>query len=120
MMKKYFVCRAILLAMVFSLLGSTGCSSKKDINFKIHTEPEGAHVVYRQGNDSWIYLGATPLEVVEVMSEEQVKRSKKISLKAMRCGYLDQTKEWSADSLINEIEDQGVIFWTPRLIKNNE
>ena len=119
-MKIRLFCKLLLLSGVMSLLMLTGCSSKLAVNFKVHTEPEGAHVVYQQDNYSWIYLGVTPLDVVEVISEEQLGGNHTISIKAMRCGYLDQTKEWSGKSLVREVEEKGIIFWTPRLIENNE
>jgi len=113
--------KILLLAGVMSLLLLTGCSTVKHAaNFKIHTEPEGAHIIYQQDGGSWIYLGLTPLDVVNVISEDKLKDTNTFSMRAMRCGYLDQTKEWSGDSLVREVEEKGIIFWTPRLIKNNE
>jgi hypothetical protein len=38
----------------------------------------------------------------------------------MRCGYLDQEKQWTGEALVDEIEEKGEVFWTPRLIKNVE
>lgn len=120
-MKSGFLRNILYSSVGLSLLFLAGCSSPKHaINFKIHTEPEGAHIIYRQDNNSWIYLGPTPLNVVEVIPEEQLEGNHTISLKAMRCGYLDQTREWSGDLVVREIEEKGVIFWAPRLIKNDE
>lgn len=119
-MRVHLLYKMLLLSSVMSLLILTGCSSKLAVNFKVHTEPEGAHVVYQQDNYSWIYLGVTPLDVVEVMSKEQLGGNHTISIKAMRCGYLDQKKEWSGKSLAREVEEKGIIFWTPRLIENNQ
>lgn len=107
-----------LLVVLVALM--TGCSSKQPVNFKVHTEPEGAHVIYRQDNLSWIYLGITPLDVVEILADEKLKKEHTISLKVMRYGYLDQVKEWSGKDLEREVKQKGLIFWTPRLIKNTE
>lgn len=113
--------KMLLFAGVLSLLMLSGCSSTKlAANFKIHSEPEGAFIIYQQDEGSWIYLGLTPLDAVNVIPEDELKAAHKFSLRAMRCGYLDQTKEWSGDSLVSEVEEKGIIFWTPRLIKNNQ
>jgi len=44
----------------------------------------------------------------------------RVSFKVMRNGYLDQVKEWSGEQFLDEYDEQGVIFWTPRLIKSNQ
>ena len=111
------------LFLAFSLVSFlvlTGCSSKHSVNFKIHTEPEGAHVIYRHNSQPWIYLGVTPLDAIEVLHEENLEDNSTISIKAMRCGYLEQVKEWKGETLLEEVEEKGIIFWTPRLIKNTE
>lgn len=111
------------ISIVFILLSVfilAGCSSKKAaINFKVHTEPEGAHIVYRMDNSSWIYLGMTPLNVVETISSERLEDLDTIAIRAMRQGYLEQVKEWPADELENEIEVNGMLLWAPRLIKDS-
>ena len=111
--------KPIFVFIIACLLLSAGCSSKHAVNFKIHTEPEGAHVVYRQNTGSWIYLGITPLDIVEIMKEEKLENSK-FSLKTMRCGYLEQVKEWTGEELLEEVQNEGVVLWTPRLIKDTE
>lgn len=109
-----------LTVAMFSLLGITGCASNQRINLKVHTEPEGAHVIYRLDNNPWTYLGVTPLNTIEVIHEEKLEGNHTFSLKAMRCGYLDQEKEWNGDQLLEENEVKGMIFWTPRLIRNED
>ena len=48
-MRIYLFGKILLLAGVMSLLLLTGCSTVKHAaNFKIHTEPEGAHIIYQQ------------------------------------------------------------------------
>lgn len=98
----------------------SGCATQYPVNFKVHTEPEGAHVVLRQGNEHWTYLGVTPLSAIEIIDEEMLEGKDKISLKTMRCGYIDQVKEWNNEQFKGEIDDKGNIFWTPRLIRNIE
>ncbi len=108
----------LLAALLLGVLA--GCASKYPVNFKIHSEPEGAHVIYRQGNEPWIYLGVTPLSSFEMVDEKLLESKDKISLKTMRCGYMDQVREWNNDQLKDELEEKGNIFWTPRLVKNVE
>ncbi len=111
----------LLSSGLIAFLLFTGCSSKNVVNFKIHTEPEGAHVIYSQDNrHSWTYLGVTPLNVVEVFDNDELNDENTISLKTMRCGYLEQVKEWNGEDLLDEVDDKGVIFWAPRLIKDTQ
>lgn len=107
-------------AAIAITLSMTACSTTNRINLKIHTEPEGAHIVYQLDQNRWTYLGVTPLESIEMLSDDEIQGNHSFTLKAMRCGYIDQTKEWTGDSLLLEHGDQGMIFWTPRLIKNTE
>jgi len=110
------------LVMLFAMAGAfllTGCSAKQaSVNFKIHSEPEGAHIIYKQDNLSWIYLGRTPLDVKETIPSEFFESNHTLVLKAMRCGYLEQMKEWTGNEVENETDTKGMIFWTPRLIRD--
>lgn len=107
---------SVILAVTLLL---SGCSSKQAaVNFKIHSEPEGAHIVYKEDNLKWIYLGITPLNAVESLSNDFFEGDHTLTLRAMRCGYNDQTKEWPKDGVEEEINTQGKIFWAPRLIKD--
>lgn len=118
---KRFSKRGVLIGTAFFLLAQlTACSSTQYINLKIHTEPEGAHIIYRLDDNRWTYLGVTPLDTMEIMDEEQLEGNHSLTLKAMRCGYLDQAKEWHGEDLLLENDAKGMIFWTPRLIKNIE
>lgn len=120
-MKRGGYSRVLLLSLTVVLLAAlTGCSSKQPINFRVHTEPEGAHVIYRQDNRAWLYLGLTPLDTIEVIPDERLKDEHTLSLRVMRCGYLDQEKEWTGVDLEREVSEKGQVFWTPRLIKNTE
>ncbi|MBE0582676.1 MAG: hypothetical protein IH612_02815 [Desulfofustis sp.] len=120
-MKRGGYLRPLLLSLTVVLVAVlTGCSSKQPITFRVHTEPEGAHVIYRQDNHSWIYLGLTPLDTIEVIPEENLEKEHTMSLRVMRCGYLDQEKEWTGTALEREVSEKGQVFWTPRLIKSTE
>jgi hypothetical protein len=110
--------RLVLLVVAGAFL-MTGCSAKQvAVNFKVHTEPEGAYIVYKKDNLSWIYLGRTPIDVQEIVSSDFYSEKHTLIIKAMRCGYLEQMKEWTGDKLEDEIDNNGMIFWTPRLIKD--
>lgn len=98
----------------------TSCASKEAINVKIHTDPEGSHIVYRvesEPDEPWIYLGVTPYQGVTVMESGAFAESSTISFKVMRHGYLDQVKKWTGTQFYNEYEAQGQLFWAPRLVK---
>lgn len=103
-----------------------GCSSRQHINLNIHTEPEGAHLVYKIDKEKtekeavWIYLGVTPYNGVSLIEEDELEPGDKISFKVMHNGYLDQIKQWNGERFVEEFEESGVIFWTPRLIKSNQ
>ena len=56
----------VLIALVAVV---AGCSSTNMVNLNVHTEPEGAHVIYRLNNDSWTYIGITPLDAVKILEE---------------------------------------------------
>lgn len=109
-----------LAVAALCVLGLSGCASNQQINLKIHTEPEGAHIVYRLDNSRWMYLGVTPLDTVEVIHENDLEDNHTVTLKAMRCGYLEQGKVWTGEELLAENDSQGMILWTPRLIKDTE
>ena len=119
-MKGKNIRKLLLAAAAAALLALSGCSSKQAINFNVHTEPEGAHVIYQQDGSRWIYLGITPLDLIEVMPNERLQEENIITLKAMRCGYLEQAKEWTGKELSKESREKGMIFWTPRLIKDTQ
>ncbi len=112
-----------LLSLLALLVLSSACSpSVRTVRFKVNSEPEGAHVVYRVLGDDvpcqgqWIYLGNTPLRSVRRYSDEQLEHIGKITLKVMRRGYYDQVREWDGPSFLEEAEGRGVIFWTPELV----
>jgi len=115
-MTKKIIQNLLLITAIGYVMALTGCSSKQAINFNVHTEPEGAHVVYQQDSSQWIYLGVTPLNLIE----EIPGGDNTITLKAMRCGYLEQAKEWRGEELQKENKEKGMIFWTPRLIKDTQ
>jgi hypothetical protein len=119
-MKTGIMAKIGMMIAVLGLISLNGCASNQQINLNVHTEPEGAHIIYRLDNNRWTYLGVTPLDTVEIIHEDDLRDNHTFSMKAMRCGYLEQAKEWTGDDLLEENDAKGMIFWTPRLIKNTE
>ena len=111
---------SLCLAMLIAL---SSCASREPMKMKIHTEPEGSHIVYRIAKDDvyedapWIYLGITPYEGLSLMDSSSFDDNDTITFKVMRHGYLDQTKKWTGAQFMEEYEQAGRLFWTPRLVK---
>jgi hypothetical protein len=102
----------------------SACASKESVKLSIYTEPEGSHVVYMvtpaqsEVPSPWIYLGVTPYKGVTLFDDDDLDSDATIRIKVMRNGYLDQIKEWNGEQFLEEAEDKGMIFWTPRLVKS--
>ena len=113
--------KAACLLMVAMLV--TSCASKEAMNLKIHTEPEGSHIVYRVALEDmdqdppWVYLGVTPYQGLTLMDSDAFSDDSTITFKVMRHGYMDQVKEWSGEQFLLEYENENLLFWTPRLVK---
>lgn len=108
---------------VSAVLLLASCASKEAINVKIHTDPEGSHIVYRVESDMdepWIYLGVTPYQGVTVMDSSSFGDDSTITFKVMRHGYLDQVKKWTGEQFFEEYEAEGQLFWAPRLVKSGK
>lgn len=116
--------RVALWALLFGCLALSSCASTETISLKIHSDPEGAHIVYRVvenelvSDSRWIYLGMTPYRGVTLMDSGSFDDEDTISFKVMRHGYLDQVKEWTGEQFIDEYEAAEVLFWAPRLVKS--
>ena len=112
-----------LLVILLSAMIMTGCgASVRNIPFKINSEPEGAHLIYKLSHPQdkspsadWIYLGNTPFQGVRGINEDLLVDSTKITIKVMRAGYYDQIMEWDGASILEETETKGQITWSPRL-----
>ena len=110
------------LAAAALLLSS--CASKEAVKIKIHTDPEGSHIVYRVADDyqtddaPWIYLGVTPYQGVTQLDSSSFGKADTITFKVMRHGYLDQVKKWTGAQFQEEYEREGMMFWAPRLVKS--
>ena len=109
---------SLCLASVILL---SSCASKEAINVKVHTDPEGSHIVYRVNDDQdapWIYLGVSPYQGVTMIDSSSLDDSTTVTFKVMRRGYLDQVRKWTGEQLAEQYETEGQIFWAPRLVKS--
>ena len=101
----------------------TSCASKESLNLNIYSEPEGAHIIYRIADEKmsedapWIYLGITPYQGLTRIDSSSFSEEDTITFKAMHHGYLDQVKKWNGQQFLEEYEQAGQLFWTPRLVK---
>jgi len=114
----------VLLALLAGPVLLSSCASQTAMNVKIHTDPEGSHIVYRvaenQGEKDapWIYLGITPYQGVTLIEKSAFDQSDTITFKVMRHDYLDQVKKWNGEQFLEEYEREGILLWTPRLVKD--
>jgi hypothetical protein len=114
---------AVMAGMCLVLATLVSCASKEAVNLKIHTDPEGSHIVYRvvdQGMDQdaqWIYLGLTPYQGLTLFDSDAFDDESTISFKVMRYGYLDQVREWNGEQFWAEYEKENILFWAPHLVK---
>ncbi len=112
-----------LPAALITLVMLTACSSAtKTVKLKIHSQPEGAYIVYKVTGaeipcgGEWIYLGNTPFRGVHQFNEDELEDADKITIKVMRQGYADQIIQWDGPGFWDEAVEKGVIFWAPELI----
>ena len=114
----------MLIPLLTALVLLSSCASQKAINVKIHTDPEGSHIVYRVAEHygdkdaPWIYLGITPYQGVTLIEKSALDESDTITFKVMRHDYLDQTKKWNGEQFLEEYKREGIMLWTPRLVKD--
>lgn len=108
--------------LITAVAVSSGCANKKTINFKIDSVPKGAYVLYQVVGEGiacqgqWIYLGNTPLNSVRRLSERELDKADKITLRIMYNGYQDQTKEWDGEGFWEEISSRDVLYWAPQMV----
>ncbi|MCG6873275.1 MAG: hypothetical protein LJE84_13395 [Gammaproteobacteria bacterium] len=108
------------LAVLSLALGGCG-ASHKPIKFAVHSEPPGSYVVMQVvdregGRSDWTYLGNTPLTLIREMDLQALRSAQAVSLKVMKEGYFDQTKEWGGKRFAEETKEKGRIYWNPRLV----
>lgn len=117
---------ALFLSWVAAAVLLSSCASKEALKMKIHTDPEGSHIVYRLAHDEmesdapWVYLGVTPYQGVTLVDSGALSDEGTVTFKVMRHGYLDQVKEWTGEQFMEEYEKEGMLFWAPRLVKSGK
>ena len=114
---------SVLVAVSLALLASSCSSAPKPIPVKVYSEPAGGHVVYRVDRDSdsdapWIYLGTTPVESVLYIEKKTAKKANKLSIRVMKEGYFDISKDWQGDTIKDQVEERKMLFWNPSLVKH--
>ncbi len=115
---------ATLLTLLAAALLISSCASQQAMNVKIHSDPEGSHIIYRVADDyeendaPWIYLGMTPYQGVTLIDKSAFEENDTITFKVMRHDYLDQAKQWNGEQFLEEYEREGMLFWAPRLVKD--
>jgi len=118
-MKSYLIGFAITMMLLFS-----SCSSApKQVPIKIYSEPAGGYVIYRLDNEAeadapWIYLGTTPLESTLVVENNVAKKTRKLSMRVMKEGYFDSSKDWETEKVRQEYDQRKMLFWNPNLVKH--
>jgi hypothetical protein len=75
----------------------------------------------RSGDSSdWIFVGNTPLSTTRSLSQRELQSAESVTIRIMKEGYFDQSKQWSPKSLLGEEEEKGMVFWNPRLVRSSE
>jgi hypothetical protein len=122
-MKKHLL---ILIWFTAAAVLLSSCASKEAVKIKIHTDPEGSHIVYRVADDyqtedaPWVYLGVTPYQGITQMDSSSFGKADTITFKVMRHGYFDQVQKWTGEQFQEEYEREGMLFWAPRLVKSEK
>jgi len=116
-MNRFLARMAVMAGMCLVLAMLVSCASQEAVNLKIHTDPEGAHVVYRVGDTQWTYLGLTPYQGITLFDSDAFDDESTISFKVMRYGYLDQVRQWNGEQFWAEYEKENILFWAPHLVK---
>ena len=118
-MKPLFILFSILMVLLFS-----SCSSApKTVPLKVYSEPSGGYVVYRVDSNSdvdapWVYLGTTPLESSLQIEKALAKNARKLSIRVMKEGYFDISKDWEPEKVKSEIKERKMLFWNPSLVEH--
>ena len=119
--------RSLALSIIVLLMAlATGCASTRAVPFTIQSDPLGAYVLLQikssQIGDSsdWIFVGNTPLSTTRSLSDRQLRSAESVTIRVMKEGYFDQSKQWNPNSLLVEKKEKGMVFWNPRLVRSSE
>jgi len=119
--------RSLALSIIVLLMAlATGCASTRAVPFTIQSDPLGAYVLLQikssQIGDAsdWIFVGNTPLSTTRTLSDRQLRSAESVTIRVMKEGYFDQSKQWNPNSLLVEKKEKGMVFWNPRLVRSSE
>lgn len=109
------------IAITGLILLTSACASTKSVPVTVNSDPLGSQVILQvKGIESqqseWIYLGNTPLTTQRRFSTDHFNDDYIITLRVMKDGFIDQTKEWSGSEL--EEASESRLIWNPQMIKN--
>ena len=115
--------RFILFVISAMLIFSSCSTAPKPVPIKVYSEPAGGYVIYRLDNEAeadapWIYLGTTPLESTLVVESKVAKKTRKLSIRVMKEGYFDTSKDWETERVKEEYDQRKMLFWNPSLVKH--
>lgn len=118
-MKLFYIISAISMMLFFSSCSST----PKTVPLKIYSEPAGGYVVYRVDSTSdvdapWVYVGTTPLESSIQIEKALAKDARKLSVRVMKEGFFDISKDWNPEKIKADIDQRKMIFWNPSLVEH--
>lgn len=88
----------------------------------VQSDPLGSYVVYtlppgpEGGSADWIFLGQTPLDLKQIVDEDELQKARAFRIKVFKDGYNDQVRDWSEDEIEQAIDEKGHIFWNPKLV----
>ena len=119
--------RTSALSIIILLMAlAAGCASTSTVPFTIQSDPLGAYVLLqikssKFGDSSdWIFVGNTPLSTTRPLSNRQLQSAESVTIRVMKDGYFDQSKQWNPKSLLDEQKEKGMVFWNPRLVRSSE
>lgn len=115
---------ATILTLAAVLGSLAGCASNKTIPMKVQSDPLGAYVLMKKrgneaGDSDWIFLGNTPLTTQRRFHKDELTESQTVVLRLLKDGYLEQTKEWHGSELREIGNDDGQLFWNPKLVPSD-
>ena len=106
----------LLFAVLLSAGGCASTMSTKPLPFRVQSYPLGAYVLMQIDNSGdWIYVGNTPLNIQRTVPTT----FKSISIRVMKNGYYNQTNQWSAEEIQQEVQEKNMVFWNPKMVEGS-
>lgn len=112
------------VCVLVAVLGLSGCASTRTVPMKVQSDPLGAVVLMKlkttdAGESEWIYLGNTPLTTQRRFKRDDLDETDVLTLRLIKDGYIEQTREWQGEELDELSGDEGPLFWNPKLVTSN-